>query len=410
MKKLKFFAKLFCIVFLLSLCAVGARVWYICAGLPDDIYVLEGENYNFDKYGILSPMFTLNSPVSEGGELNSDGTVTSGKSKSSVSVLGIDVKNVNVNTVPKNSLIPCGNCVGVKIFAGGIAVADRISFESEDGKNVSPAKQAGIKKGDVITSVNGEVTDSISEFEQAIQKYGNEPVSIVYKRDGKTRSTTITPSKDMQSGKYKVGLVVRDSMAGIGTLTYYCPENNTFGALGHGIESEDIIFPVQNGSIEPARVLNVVKGRRGMPGEMHGAFVGGEEAGSVYLNSSCGVFGTSDGSFCDIKNAIPIASKSEVKKGAAYILSTVEGENTDKYDIEIEKILPVSSGGKAMIIHITDADLINKTGGIVQGMSGSPIIQDEKFVGAVTHVFVNDPTRGYGIFIENMLSEAEKIK
>lgn len=410
MKKLKLFAKLFCFMFVLSLCLAGTRVWYILNKLPEDIYVLEGENYRFDDYGILSSIFTLEKPVSEGGKLNSDGTVTKAGEKSSVSLLGIGVKDVTVNTVPKNSLVPCGTCIGVKIFANGIVVADRIDIQTDVGKSVCPAKDGGIKKGDVIISVNGKVTNSISDFEKLVNDNGKKPIAIVYKRDEKTRSTTVIPVKEKQSEEYKVGLMVRDSVAGIGTLTYYCPQTKTFGALGHGIEAEEMIFPGKGGTIEKAKVINVVKGRKGMPGEIQGAFTGDEQIATILKNGETGVFAKAEQQLFDIKNALPIATKDEVKKGDAYIMCTVDGQNTRKYSIEIEKISLVSTGSKAMILHITDKSLIDKTGGIVQGMSGSPIIQNGKIVGAVTHVFVNDPTRGYGIFIENMLPEAEKIK
>lgn len=408
MKKSKIFLRLFCILVLVSFCLFGAGAWYILCQLPEDIYVLEGEDYRFDNLGIISHMFTLETPVSEGGMIDGDGRVVNSGNKSTVSLLGIGVKSVNVNTVPKNSLIPCGTCVGVKLYAHGIVVAQRCDIENTDGKFLCPAKQAGIKKGDVVISVNGKVTDSISDFEECVQKNGEKPLVIVYKRDGNTRSTTINAVKEKQSGQYKVGLMVRDSVAGIGTLTYYCPKTQTYGALGHGIEADEMMFPGNDGTIEKAKIINVVKGRKGMPGEIQGAFTGDEEIATILKNGETGVFGKSEQQLFDIKNAIPIATKDEVKKGDAYIMCTVDGENTQKYNIEIEKISFVSTGSKAMILHITDKMLLDKTGGIVQGMSGSPIIQNGKLVGAVTHVFVNDPTRGYGIFIENMLAEAEK--
>ena len=408
MKKLKIFLRIFCILFLISFCSLGARVWYILGQLPDDIYVLEGQNYRFDNFGIISPMFTLKTPVAEGGMVDSDGRVVKSGGKSTVSLLGVGVKDVNVNTVPKNSLIPCGMCVGVKLYANGIVVADRSDIESTDGKFLCPAKEAGIKKGDVIISVNGKITDSISDFELCVQNDGKNPLAVVYKRDGNTRSTTINAVIEKQSKEYKVGLLVRDSVAGIGTLTYYCPETKTYGALGHGIEADEMMFPGSDGTIEKAKIINIVKGRKGMPGEIQGAFTGEKEIATIIQNGEHGIFATTDRAEIDIKNAIPVASKDEVQKGAAHIICTVDGENAKEYSIEIEKISFVSTGGKAMIIRITDKKLIEKTGGIIQGMSGSPIIQNGKFVGAVTHVFVNDPTRGYGIFIENMLSESEK--
>ena len=405
MKKLKSISKILLCLFGVAVCALGARIGYICVKIPDNVFVIEGESYNFDKYGVLSELFSLNTPAARGGEVNIDGSVsTSGMS--TISLLGIDIKDVNVNTIPKNSLVPCGNSIGVKIYAGGIVVVQKTPFENESGKAASPCEKLDIKSGDVIKQVNGKNVDNIYDFCEIVESCGGNSVNIQLVRNQKAYFQTVTPVIENSSGKYKVGLTVRDSIAGIGTLTYYCPANNTFGALGHGIEGDGILFPAQSGSIENAKIINVVKGRRGSPGEMHGVFAGGEILGDVSKNASCGIFGTSDGAFCNMQNAIPIAVKSEVAEGAAYILSTVEDQNTQQYDIEIEKILPYGSGGsKAMVIHITDAALLAKTGGIVQGMSGSPIIQNGKLIGAVTHVFVNDPTRGYGIFIENMLAE-----
>ncbi len=405
MKKLKSISKILLCSFGVTVCALGARIGYICIKIPDNIFVIEGENYNFDKYGVLSEFLALNTAAAKSGEVNSDGSIsTSGVS--TVSLFGIDIKDVNVSTIPKNFLVPCGNSIGVKIYAGGIVVVQKTSFQNENGKLSSPCEKLDIKSGDIIKQANGKNLEDIYDFCKVVENCGGNSVNIQFERNKKTYSQTVTPVIENTSGKYKVGLTVRDSIAGIGTLTYYCPQNNTFGALGHGIESDGILFPAKSGSVENAKIINVVKGRRGSPGEMHGAFAGGDILGSVSKNASCGIFGTSDGAFCSMQNAIPMAVKDEVTEGAAYILSSVEDQNTQQYDIQIEKILPYGSGGsKAMVIHITDTDLLAKTGGIVQGMSGSPIVQNGKLIGAVTHVFVNDPTRGYGIFIENMLAE-----
>ena len=410
MKRLKLISKILLCTFGALIFVFGARIGYICAKIPDNVFVMEGENYNFDKYGVLSGLFSINSPAARGGEVNSDGVVDT-NNMSTVSLFGIDIKSVNVNTIPKNSLVPCGNSIGVKIYSGGIVVVQKTPFETQNGKISNPCEKLDIKSGDIIVEANGKKVENIYDFCEIVENCGGSGVNILFKRNEKHYTQTIIPDIENTSGKYKVGLIVRDSIAGIGTLTYYCPADNTFGALGHGIEGDGVLFPAQSGSIENAKIINVVKGRRGMPGEMHGAFAGGEVLGNVTKNTDCGIFGTSDGTFCDLQNAIPIATKSEVTEGSAYILSTVEDQNTRQYDAAIEKILHYGSGGsKAMIIHITDAELLAKTGGIIQGMSGSPLIQNGKLIGAVTHVFVNDPTRGYGIFTENMLAEAEKIK
>lgn len=406
MKKSKIFLKSVICFLGLIMCITGTRVVYILVNIPDNVFVTEGESYTPLQQGLLSHMFSAGTPVTGGGEVCNDGTVKS--DEVSISFLGIDVKDVTVTTVPQKYVVPCGNIIGVKIYAGGIVVAEKTPFVDENGKTASPCENTGIKTGDIINCANEKKVDNIYDFCRIVEKSDGNIITVEYIRNGQKYTTNITPAIEAASGKYKVGLTVRDSIAGIGTLTYYCPGDNTFGALGHGIECDGELFPVKNGSLENARVINVVKGRRGSPGEMHGAFTGSDEMGTILSNDETGVFGKTDEKIFSSKNVIPTASKSEIIKGDATIMCTVDGEIPKEYKIQIEKIIPYETGSKQMIIHITDDKLINKTGGIVQGMSGSPVIQNGKLVGAVTHVFVNDPTRGYGIFIENMLAEAEK--
>ena len=223
----------------------------------------------------------------------------------------------------------------------------------------------------------------------------------------KTDVCSVIPQKDEQ-GTLRIGLTVKDSVAGIGTLTYVNPKTKSYGALGHGVceNTCDKLMPVSGGEIDTASIISVVKGKKGIPGELHGMFA--SPLGTVKANTELGLFGdVRDNNFIKADFAVPVSERSAVKCGRAQIICCVNGTDTDVYDIEIEKIPSVSfESTKGMIIKITDERLLNLTGGIVQGMSGSPIIQSGKLVGAVTHVLVNDPTRGYGIFIENMLKAA----
>lgn len=302
-----------------------------------------------------------------------------------------------------------GQSIGVNINVDGILILGLSSFYGQDGKKHCPAKEAGLKEGDVILSVNQKDVSTATEFSNIVDQYANSEMNVEYNRNGKTYKTSIKAVKASEDGKYHLGLWARDGTTGMGTLTFIDDEG-TFGALGHGIsdgDTERLISPCR-GNIYFASVNGVQKGTRSNPGELQGSFISAE-IGDITSNTTCGIFGKLNEKEYD-GQIVKIASKSEIKTGAATIYSSINGNSVEEFAVNIEKINYNSKGNKSMVIRITDKDLISRTGGIVQGMSGSPIIQNGKLVGAVTHVFVNDPTRGYGIFIENMLAEAEKIK
>ncbi len=316
----------------------------------------------------------------------------------------IPIKNANVTVADAPVLIPGGTPVGIKLLTDGIMVVSTTPVQ--DG--LDPAKEAGIIAGDNIKYANGEKITSSQQFANIIMDSHGEDVKITYIRSGKTYKTTLKPIFSQSEGTYKAGLLIRDSSAGIGTLTFIDPETGCFGALGHPISDFDTAkaMPLGSGEIVDATITGFEKGYAGAPGELLGRFVSSLAAGEISKNCDCGIFGTLNYTQ-GTAQAIPIAFKSEVEKGKAYIYTTVSGSRPKCYEIEIEKVsLSQTLKTKNMVIKVTDPELLAQTGGILQGMSGSPIIQDGKLVGAVTHVFVNDPTRGYGIFIENMLSEA----
>ena len=307
-------------------------------------------------------------------------------------------------------LIPGGNVIGVKFYIEGVHVLNSDSVETESGKK-NPAKDAGIKSGDYIVAVNSVPVYTNEDLSKSIQFSEKSELTVI--RNGYKFKTKITPAISAEDGNKKIGIWVRDSTAGIGTVTFYNPENNTFGALGHGISDQDTqkILLMRSASAYNASVTTIRKGKPGDPGELGGVFLSDDRyLGELYDNSPVGIFGRYN--TCKVNHSpIPVASHNEVTEGDATIYCSVSGEEIKEYKIEISKIIKSSLyTSKGMIIKITDPRLLEKTDGIVQGMSGSPIIQNGKLVGAVTHVFVNDPTRGYGIFIENMLAEAEKIK
>ena len=314
-------------------------------------------------------------------------------------------------TVPafaaQKNLVPIGHTTGIKIFCDGVMVVRTVPINTAAGSS-SPAKNAGLRAGDVVVKINDKEVSGNESLKEEISK--GKPVEVTYCRDGNQKTVTAVPVRD-DSGTYQLGLWVRDSMAGIGTVTYYDPDSGEFGALGHGIcdtETNQLV-PMKAGSIMGSTVKDVHKGSVGSPGELVGDYELKEDCGFLNSNNDKGIFGvfTKEMSFLN-KTALPVATKQEVKLGAATILSNIQGNDVREYQIKITQIYQTEEeNGKSMMIEITDPELIAKTGGIVQGMSGSPIIQGGKLVGAVTHVLVNDPTRGYGIFIENMLAEAE---
>jgi len=296
-------------------------------------------------------------------------------------------------------LVPVGHTVGVKLFAKGVMV---VKFP-EGG---TPAKTCGLQTGDVIVQCAGNTVVSAEQFQLLIQKSGGSETELLVKRAGNSVNISVEPTQNEQ-GVYCIGAWIRDSMAGIGTMTYYDPATGDFGALGHGITDVDTaqLMPFGGGSILPSKVKTVRPGEAGTAGELKGEFDLNGDLGELRANTDCGVFGTleiiPDGFVSE--NALPVGT---AVKGPAKILANVQGDQVREYDIEIAEVISDAADGRDMMILITDAELKSITGGIVQGMSGSPILQNGKIVGAVTHVLVNDPTRGYGIFIENMLEAA----
>ena len=300
-------------------------------------------------------------------------------------------------------LIPVGCAVGIEVDVDGVLVDQLREVETEDG-TAQPAKAAGLKEGDIILAMNGEEVDDLEDFAEELREHKGKTVTLTVMREAKTFTCELTPvlSKD---GEYRLGLWLRDKVAGIGTVTYYDPKSGEYGALGHGINDPEsgTLIPITAGKTFDASVVDVVRGKSGDPGELTGSFDTGAVFGTVAGNTVYGIFGKCGNVNCG--DVMETAAQGEAKVGAAQIISTVDGKEPRLYDIRIDKIRR-SGGEERYQLTVTDPALLERTGGVVCGMSGSPIIQDGKLVGAVTHVLVNDPTRGYGIFIENMLDAA----
>ena len=299
-----------------------------------------------------------------------------------------------------------GELVGIRLRTRGVLVVGTESFVAENGGSVSPAAKAGIKKGDLILDINGQTVADNRALTSLISESGGGTLTVTLERGGKTKTVYLTPQKTAATGLYKGGLWIRDATVGVGTLTFTDPVTGTLAALGHGVSDADTgeLLTVSDGEICTATVSSVKKGASGSPGEITG-LIGANTLGEITQNRTEGIYGTL--SYADgAPELYPMATASEVRTGAAQIVCTVTGGEKRFYDIEIMKLGSAASADKNMVLRVTDEALLESTGGIVQGMSGSPIVQNGMLVGAVTHVLVSDPKSGYGIYAENMLKAA----
>lgn len=338
--------------------------------VSDEYTVIDGGNIDFSlPYFITSDSKKVLNAGTQGRL--SDGKIASDDYKKDVTlkVMGIiPVKTVEVSVSKKMQVIPSGECIGVKIFCDGLVTVGVTDFENESGKTVSPAKSAGIRKGDVIKELNGEKILKISDFSKQIDLSEGE-CEIVILRNGKEKKITVLPVKN-KDGHKKIGIWVRDSVAGIGTLTFQKETDKSFAALGHGISDSDadILMPLKNGKVYTASVLGINKGKKGVPGEIIGSINEDEQIGNCVKNTENGIYGSSD-RLINENSPVEVASGSEIKKGSAMVICTIDGSEPEGYSIEILNINRFDNGGtKSMIIKVTDERLLAKTGGIVQGM------------------------------------------
>ena len=382
-----------------SAVAIGLQV-----GLPSQYYVVQGESFQPGEiFSMKASGLVDNMPIEVYSRAGNSYTM------SLTLPGGVKIKDVDVQIVARNYVVPGGIPFGIKMFTDGVIVVG-LSDITVDGRLVNPAKNAGIKTGDILVSIDGNMVGKNEDVAAAINEKGGEAVSLELRRAGETIYQMLTPA---QTGDgYKAGIWVRDSSAGIGTLTYYNPTTGVFAGLGHAVCDVDTgdLMPLSSGQAVEVTITGVSRGLSGTPGELKGVFSGSGSLGELYLNSETGIYGYSSGHARLTGAAVPRALRQEIQPGPAEIYCTVSGSEPERYAIEIERVNTTEvNPTKNMVIRITDQRLIERTGGIVQGMSGSPIIQGGKLVGAVTHVFVNDPTRGYGIFAENMENAAGSV-
>ena len=389
-------------VLLCFLALVGVLVLALRAALPDTFYTAETE------LRIASmPWVTVQQKqetVAQAGNANED------KSRNvTLSLFGtIPLKTVRTVNVETRSVQVCGTPFGVKMFSdGALVVAFSDQYTNLGTEN--PAKEAGLKLGDLIVSAGGHAVRSNEELTQAITDAAGNAIPIVYRRDGVQHTTMLTPVQDASTGAYRAGLWVRDSSAGIGTMTFLDPLNGTFAGLGHAISDTDTGADITllSGEIVPVVITGCVNGTAGSPGELQGEF-SAAAAGTVLTNDSTGVYGSYTAAMTG--QSCPVMQPQEIALGEAEIWTTISGSTPRAYSVRIEQVNMTSSDpNRNLLVKVTDPELLAATGGIVRGMSGSPIVQNGRLVGAVTHVLVNDPTRGYGIFATTMLEKADSL-
>ncbi|MGG4011210.1 SpoIVB peptidase [Bacillus smithii] len=383
--------------------------------IPKSISLPEGEQISFGKAQAVSAFASSKDQVDVHNRKSAFSIKGKdiGKEEVLLEYAGFPMKKVDIRVVKNIKIIPGGQSIGVKLNSLGVVVVGHHLVDSASGKK-SPGEEAGIRVGDIITEINGHPVEKLNDISRFVKHAGIEkkPLEVIVIRDNQKIKTKLLPLKDKNENTYKLGLYIRDSAAGIGTMTFYDPKTKKYGALGHVISDMDTKKPilVHDGNIVRSTVTSIEKGRHGDPGEKLAQFSEDRQTiGDIRKNSSFGIFGKLNQNISNgvLNKPMPVALSYQVKEGPAKILTVLNGEKVESYDIEIVSTIPQKyPATKGMVIKITDPRLLDKTGGIVQGMSGSPIIQDGKIVGAVTHVFVNDPTSGYGVHIEWMLHEA----
>jgi len=384
----------------------------VITSLPDTLIVFKGENIK------LNTLYGMNISLSDksyeamltSSNIGEKTFNEKGKTTLTASLFNLDIKDIEVNVLDKASVIPIGKITGIKLYTKGVLVVGMSEIQGQ-----KPYQETNIREGDIITNINEIEIDNTTELIECINQSNGEKLNITYITNGEIKECNITPVKN-EAGKYQIGLWVRDSAAGIGTVTFYEPETGNFVALGHGITDIDTseIIDISSGELVNTRILSIVKGESGSPGKIQGTLDNQRSIGTIYKNTRLGIYGKVNNPsnlLPSYNNTIEVATRDEIKLGKATILCGVENsDKIEEYEIEIEKkFVNNNYDNKSMLIKVTDEKLIEKTGGIVQGMSGSPIIQDGKFIGAITHVIVNNPKEGYAVFGDMLIKQMRTV-
>ena len=375
--------------------------------IPQTIEIFQGEEINIPiLWGVKISNETKS--IETSSTLYSSTFDEIGEEKLEVSLFDkIRLKTINVNVIEDVDVIPVGAIVGIKLYTNGVMVVGMSSIEGEDGNIYKPYQELEIQEGDFITHINGIEITSTNKLIEEINNSSGQEIELTFNHKEETKTVNIRPVKNKDK-KYKLGLWVRDSAAGVGTVTFYNDDTKCFAALGHAITDIDTgeILSTSSGEIDTSRILSIVKGQKDEPGRIEGTINSKTPIGNIYNNTKFGIFGViknAENIQLDFNKKMKVASRNEIKLGEATCLSGIDGE-IKEYKLEITKIYPNNNyDNKSMFINITDENLLEKTGGIVQGMSGTPIIQNGKFVGAITHVLVNNPTVRYAVYGDLML-------
>lgn len=389
------------IVLLLGNGLLFAVCGYLTAALPGEICSTGSADMT------VAGVFPVRAVPAEAVLTDSPRAADSGDYSAVLKLFGvIPVTTARVHTVGQRQVQVLGEPFGIKIYADGVLVVGASAVDTAAGAK-DPAAEAGLGIGDLLLALNGQAVTTTGQVSDIVNDNGGASMTVRYRREGREQTTTLTPAYSVSEKKWRIGLWVRDSSAGIGTLTFYDPDSNVVAGLGHGITDSTTgdIIPPASGELVGAEILGVDKSSAGSPGELHGRFSVGS-LGDLLLNTSAGVYGTAQSLFGGDR-LCPVALKQEITIGDAELLTTLSGGEPAAYACRIEKItLADDDDTRDMIVRVTDPRLLDAAGGIVQGMSGSPILQNGKLVGAVTHVFVNDPKKGYAVFAETMLETA----
>lgn len=389
--------------------------------LPSNIIIFEGEELNLKTLAGINVKRANNSNVeiiqaSSTLEESDNVYETAGTFELNLNLFGtIPVKEINVNVIPKTKVIPLGNLIGLKLYTSGVLVVGMSEIEGDNNQKYKPYLNSGIEEGDMIVEMNNKKIENTDELVDVVSKSNGQEIQIKYVRNEEVITTSIAPIKN-EANEYKLGLWVRDAAAGVGTLTFYEPTTGSFAALGHGIVDVDTggILNIANGELVTSKLISIQKGEKNNPGEIKGSIDSGVTIGEIEKNTNFGVFGfVSNRGNLDLKRSkeYDVALRSEIKTGEAEIICELEEGKKETYKIEIEKIYTSNNyDNKSMLIKITDERLLEKTGGIIQGMSGAPIIQNGKFIGAITNVLVSDPTTGYAIFGDLMIKQMRNVQ
>lgn len=400
-------------IFLISLIYITS-----ISSLPDNIIMFQGERINLNTLlgmNIKTKDNKINTENLQTVQASSDWNINedyTGKVNLSVNLFGINVKDITLNVIETTEVVPLGNIVGLKLYTNGVLVVGMSEISGIDKNKYKPYENTGIVEGDMIVEINEKTVTNTTELIECVNNSKGKQISIKYVRDGEILETNIKPIETSKDD-YKLGLWVRDAAAGVGTISYYEPKSGLFAALGHGIIDVDTekLLDISSGEFVTTNIVSIVKGEKGNPGKIQGSVEAQQKIGDVYKNTEFGVFGKVSNTSVlneDLTKTVKVASRNEIKTGKATIMCTLENNIKKEYEVEIEKIYKNNNtDNKSMVIKVTDKELLEKTGGIIQGMSGSPIMQNGKIIGVLTHVLVSNPTVGYGVFADLMV---EKMK